>query len=213
MGDPPAPTARRLTAGGRATRARITAAAAALMAERGVAGTSVDEVRKAAGVSGSQVTHYFGNKRSLIRAVIECHAQRILGDPALALNELRDLRTWVHTIVLRRSRGEDDDCYRLVRLAGEAAELDVDTRVALAAAFGRWERSLRVSFHRMRNRRELRGDANPAELALALLCALQGGMLLARVEQNGEPLEVALGAVLTRIESFSEPGSDLTGAG
>ena len=35
----------------------------------GVAGTSMDDVRRAAGVSGSQLSHYFGDKRDLIREV------------------------------------------------------------------------------------------------------------------------------------------------
>ena len=49
----------RLTRKGRATRARIIDVAARLMFERGVGGTSIDEVRGAATVSGSQISHYF----------------------------------------------------------------------------------------------------------------------------------------------------------
>ncbi len=52
----------KLTPKGRATRERIVAAAAALTYERGVAGTSTEEVREAAGVSASQLYHYFDSK-------------------------------------------------------------------------------------------------------------------------------------------------------
>lgn len=45
-----------------------------LISRQGVTGTSIDEVRKAAGVSGSQMTHYFRDKRSLVRAVIAMQA-------------------------------------------------------------------------------------------------------------------------------------------
>ncbi|MGO9504248.1 MAG: TetR/AcrR family transcriptional regulator, partial [Streptosporangiaceae bacterium] len=52
---------------GRATRDRIVSVAAQLMFEHGVAGTSLGDVQKAAGVGASQVYHYFGDKQSLIR--------------------------------------------------------------------------------------------------------------------------------------------------
>ena len=55
------------------------AAAAALIYEHGVAGTSTEDVQAAAGVSASQVYHYFGDKRSLIRAVIGYQTNAILG--------------------------------------------------------------------------------------------------------------------------------------
>ena len=47
----------RLTAKGRATRERILTVAAELVLRQGVAGTHLDDVRRAAGVSGSQLTH------------------------------------------------------------------------------------------------------------------------------------------------------------
>jgi TetR/AcrR family transcriptional repressor of nem operon len=49
----------RLTPKGRATRDRIVATAAQLMYDHGVAGTSLGDVYNAAGVSPSQVYHYF----------------------------------------------------------------------------------------------------------------------------------------------------------
>ena len=70
---------RRLTPKGRATRDRIVSAAAELMHEHGVAGTSLGDVQKAAGVGASQVYHYFEDKQSLIRAVIAHNAEAVLG--------------------------------------------------------------------------------------------------------------------------------------
>jgi TetR/AcrR family transcriptional regulator, transcriptional repressor for nem operon len=60
----------RLTPKGRATRDRTIVKAAQLMYDHSVAGTSLGDVLKAAGVSPSQVYHYFKDKESLIRAVI-----------------------------------------------------------------------------------------------------------------------------------------------
>ena len=58
--------AARLTKKGRATKERIVSAAADLIFEYGVAGTSIEDVRRAAGVSGSQMAHYFHDKRRLV---------------------------------------------------------------------------------------------------------------------------------------------------
>ena len=60
-----------ITSKGQATRDRILAAAATLMYQQGVAGTSTEALQAAAGVSASQVYHYFNDKHSLTRAVIE----------------------------------------------------------------------------------------------------------------------------------------------
>jgi AcrR family transcriptional regulator len=51
------------------TKARIRAAALALFAERGVGGTSLREVARAAGVAPGLVVHHFGSKAGLQEAV------------------------------------------------------------------------------------------------------------------------------------------------
>ena len=70
---------RKLTPKGVATSDRIVAAAAELIAERGVAGTTTEEVRNAAGVSSSQLYHYFKDKMALVRAVIAYQTDAVLG--------------------------------------------------------------------------------------------------------------------------------------
>jgi hypothetical protein len=46
--------------------------------------------------------------------------------------------------------------------------------------------------------------ADPDDLALATLAALQGGLLLAQVQRNPRPLEVALDAMPDRIEALTQ---------
>ena len=75
----------RLTGRGRATRERIVAAASDLVYERGVARTSTQDVENAAGVSSSQIYHYFADKPALIRAVIAYQGERVVGGQELML--------------------------------------------------------------------------------------------------------------------------------
>ena len=83
----------RLTPKGRATRERIVATAAQLMYDHGVAGTSLGDVQKAAGVGASQVYHYFGDKDSLIRAVVAHRIHALLATLG-GLDSMEGLRAW-----------------------------------------------------------------------------------------------------------------------
>ena len=74
-----------ITPKGRETRDRIVATAARLMAEGGVAGTTVGQIDVAANASGSQLYHYFADKRALVRGPLRTifqmqHRQRRNGD-------------------------------------------------------------------------------------------------------------------------------------
>lgn len=71
------------------TRARILAAAAQLMADRGITGTSMDDIAATAGVAKGSVFYNFGSKEALCRAVLEGGVTRI----ATTLDEVRDGRS------------------------------------------------------------------------------------------------------------------------
>src|SRR6266576_2281875 len=80
-----------LTRKGTQTRQKIVAAAAGLILEQGVAGTTLEEVRAEAGVSSSQIYHYFADKEALVRAVVDYRAQTVVGEthePMLAVDSL-----------------------------------------------------------------------------------------------------------------------------
>src|SRR3954463_313021 len=114
----------RLTAKGRATRARIIDAAAQLRYEKGAGTTSLEDVRKAAKASGSPMSHYFADKRSLIRAVIAHQADAVMADhhdPALGnLDSIAALRAWAQLIVeQQRAQNFEGGC----RLGSPAPQL------------------------------------------------------------------------------------------
>ena len=70
----------KLTPKGERTRSRIIDAAAELIYQRGVAGTTLEDVKMAAAVSGSQLYHYFADKEALVQAVIDRQADVIVGN-------------------------------------------------------------------------------------------------------------------------------------
>ncbi|HXB87393.1 TetR/AcrR family transcriptional regulator [Mycobacterium sp.] len=195
-----------VTQKGRATRDRIVAAAANLMYIRGVAGTSTEDVQLAAGVSASQIYHYFADKRSLTRAVIGYQTDAILGiqEPALArLDDLDALRAWADSIVAFQRNNDFRGGCPLGTLANELAESDTDAREDLAMGYRRWQHAIRAGLGAMQDRGELLPGTDADRLATALLITLQGGLLLTKTFRDSEPLETALHTMIDHIESFT----------
>jgi AcrR family transcriptional regulator len=199
-------TAPRLTRKGQATRDRIVAAASELMFEHGVAGTSTDDVQRAAGVSTSQIYHYFKDKTALVKAVIAHQTEQVLDaqQPLLGrLDTMEALRAWRDLLVdLQRQRDCQGGC-PIGSMAGELSETCPETRPAIVEGFERWEGGIREGLRAMHDRGELHPEADPDRLALATLAALQGGLLLTQVRRETAPLEAALDAMLDRIASLA----------
>jgi AcrR family transcriptional regulator len=198
----------RRTPKGLATRERIVAEAARLMFEHGVAGTSIEDVKAAAVVSSSQLYHYFADKQALVRAVIAHQTDAVLDaqQPLLGrLDSLEALTAW-RDLVVDFQRARRLGC-PIGSLAGELAKSNPDASADLTLGFERWESAIRDGLHAMRDRGELRRDADPDRLALAVLAALQGGLLLTQVRRQTAPLEAALDAMLDRVASLAVPDS------
>lgn len=194
----------RLTRKGEATRARIVDAAAQLIFQQGVARTTIEEVRDSAHVSSSQLYHYFDDKPALVRAVIERQADRAIGtQEQFDLSTLDGLREWRDFVVdHNRDTGSLGGC-PVGSLGSALAESEPEARAMVAASFKRWEASIMAGFLRMHALGRLAPEADPRQLALATLAALEGGLLLAQVQRNPEPLAAALDAMLTLIATLT----------
>jgi TetR/AcrR family transcriptional regulator, transcriptional repressor for nem operon len=199
--------ARALTRKGRETRQRIVAAAAEVILQQGVARTTLDDVRAEAGVSSSQIYHYFADKEALVRAVVDYRAQLVVGEihePALAAIEGIDgLRAWRDMIVSIQAAADCRGGCPLGSLGSELAELDHGVRCDVAAGYARWEAAIAACLAGMRDRGQLSAAADPAALATAVLAALQGGLLLAKVERDVRPLATALDVMIAHIASLA----------
>ena len=175
------------------------------MFERGVAGTSTEDVQAAAGVSSSQLYHYFDDKQHLVRTVIAHQTEAVLAaqDPLLSrLDSIAALRAWRDLVVdLQAARHGAGGC-PIGSLAAELVEVDPGARAELVAGFARWEGAIRDGLTAMHDRGELRADADPVWLATATLAGLQGGLLLTQVRRDTAPLEAALDVTISHIESF-----------
>jgi len=193
-----AKASKRLTARGVATRRRIVAAAADLLLKRGVGETSLDDVMAASGASKSQLYHYFADKDALLREAAALQAERVLAAhaPLLeALDSLAAMRVWGDAVLaLNRRTGCPLGAlvYQLppsARRAGTVVEDGLEL----------WRAQIEAGLVRMQARGELARDARPADIALAVLSAVQGGLLLSRSAKSDRPLALAFDMALAHV--------------
>src|SRR5215212_5542064 len=187
-----------LTDKGRATRARILRHAAELIYAKGVRATNNELLRSAAGVSGSQLTHYFPNKESLVLAVIDWQADSVLAfhrsERFAGFDSVDAFQDWADFYILS-GRPFEDGC-SLGSLAGEIVKTDLDIHDQLACVFEQWRDIFREGLERMQR------------LAHMFVAAYQGGMLLAQVARDIAPLRDSLYAAVDQLRTFATTPDD-----
>jgi TetR/AcrR family transcriptional regulator, transcriptional repressor for nem operon len=188
---------------GRRARASIIDAAATLMYQKGVSMTSLDDVLAAAGSGKSQLYHYFDSKADLVAAVIERQLELVLArQPNLThIDSWEGIDAWVSEILTAHSAPGGPFACPLGTMAAELKN-DETFRPLLDEAFRRWEAPLANGLQTIQDRGQLVADADPRRLASAVIAALQGGMLLARVRGDIAPLRDTLEAAVAQLRHW-----------
>jgi AcrR family transcriptional regulator len=201
----PATAIDKLTPKGRATRERIVAAAAGLMSKRGVARTTLEDIQEAAAVSTSQMYHYFADKGDLVAAVVDFQTDQVLAVQHLGLDHLEcldDLRRWRDIMVdMVRGLGCVGGC-PIGSLANELTEIDPLARAQLARSFAQWENMIRDGLKVIAQRGELPVGTDINVVALAMLAAIQGGLLLSQIRRDTAPLEAAVDTMIEHLRTL-----------
>jgi TetR/AcrR family transcriptional repressor of nem operon len=200
------PMKRMLTPRGAATKRRIVEAAAELIYAKGAERVSLDEVMEATGASRSQLYHYFENKDALVREVIEIQTNRILeanSEHLERLDSFEALRVWRDAMIAANRAGGVGGC-PLGSLANELATHSEKARHQLDQSFAAWGAVIEKGLCLMRERGQIKASANPKAMAVALLAAIQGGILLSKTARDSQPLELALDMALSHLERFAE---------
>src|SRR5271168_2817592 len=186
----------RLSPKGERTRARIVEEAAALIHERGVAGTTLEDVQAAAEVSGSQMYHYFPDKNELVQAVIDYQADAIVNRNRHVLESANGVEAWRKMVITAARRTKAKGGCQLGSLVGQLAESDPEARALIAAGFDQWVAAISDGLRSLHADGKLPSDIDPDDLATTLLATLQGGLLLAQVHGSYRPFETAVNTLL-----------------
>ncbi|MCK2237371.1 MULTISPECIES: TetR/AcrR family transcriptional regulator [unclassified Crossiella] len=199
-------TSANLTARGAATRSRIVEAAADLLLAHGVGGTSLDDIRERTGTSKSQLFHYFpGGKSELVGAIAGFQSGRFVDAQRPWLDRLDTWADWDgwRDAVLAHYAGQPHFGCPIGAVAAEVAGNDEKLAAELHGHMERWRGYLLAGLVRMRDNGLLRAEADPEQLSLVLLAALQGGKLLSQSMRSHAPLEAALDGALAALRSWS----------
>ena len=148
----------KLTVKGRQTRQRIVAAAAELMFEGGVARTTMEDVRAAAGSAArrstttSPIKKPWSGRSSSIRTRRSWAARNRCSPSS---DTLAGLRAWRDFLVAHQRALNCRGGCPIGSLGSELAEADPRARAAVARGFGRWEAGIRGGYQAMHDRGEL----------------------------------------------------------
>ena len=189
------------TSKGRETRDRIVETAAHLMHVRGVSATSLDDVLEVAGVGKGQFYHYFEGRAALEAAVLEYQISRQpeAGSAGERFRSWSDVEAWFDSAYRLYEMTDFRGGCPLGSMASEVADRDEALRRRLDAAFAVKRDHLAHGLSGLRGAGILREDADPTGLAEFVVATIQGGLMLARVREDGTPLGTAMEHALAHL--------------
>ncbi len=192
-----------LTAKGRATRQRILEGAAAQVRERGVANTSLDDVRAVTSTSKSQLFHYFPEgKAQLLLAVAQHEADRVLADQQPFLGELTSWRAWQawRDLVVERYRQQGQHCPLSV-LTSQLGPTEPALRTIVVGLLEAWQGQIAAGIRSMQAQGKVGASLDADRSAAALLAGIQGGVVVMLATGEMTHLEAALDQAIERLRA------------
>lgn len=170
------------------TRESLVEATKRLLAERGYVSTSPRAILQRSGAGQGSLYHYFRGKSDLAAAAL----REISAEMRAAVDEYLDAAGPIDAVLawLTAPRNGLDGC-RLGRLVAEPILDDPAIAGPVAAYFAHARNRLQGRLTEAQAAGELRHDIDPADLAAALVAAVQGGYVLARASGDDEDMRRA----------------------
>jgi len=196
----------KLTERGRRTRQRIIEATGEQILASGIGGTTLDTVRAATLTSKSQLFHYFpGGKAELVREVAVWEGRQLFAAQEPEIHDLGSWRSW------ERWRAGLVDYYigrgrwacPIGSLATQAAAVDAELDRIVSEGLRAWRAALASGVVKMRTAGLVADSADPERIAVSILAAIQGGLVLSQPERSAWPLEAALDSALAPLHNVS----------
>lgn len=188
-----------ITERGRATRQRIIEATGREILASGIGGTTLDTVRAATLTSKSQLFHYFpGGKAELVREVAIWEGGELLAAQKPYIDDLSSWESWHawRDALVDYYIGLGRWACPIGSMATQAAMTDPELAQVITDSMTNWRLSLASGVAKMQSAGEVESDADPQRIAVAILAALQGGLILSQPEKSSWPLEAAIDAAM-----------------
>ncbi|MBI3227044.1 MAG: TetR/AcrR family transcriptional regulator [Mycolicibacterium cosmeticum] len=199
------PQVQTLTAKGAATRDRIVVGAATEIRARGVALTTLDDIRARTGTSKSQLFHYFpGGKEQLLLAVAQHEAEQVLADQQPHLGALTSWAAWQRwrEAVVDRYRRQGQSC-PLSMLMSEIGRTTPGAQAVTTALMQRWHDEIADGIRDMQTQGKISARVDARKSSAALLAGIQGGVGILLATGDLSYLEHALDVGIETLRSAS----------
>jgi AcrR family transcriptional regulator len=197
-----------LTPKGEATRRRIIEGAALEMRKRGVASTTLDDVRLRTGTSKGQLFHYFPDGREqLLLAVAQHEAERVIADQQPHLSRLTSWTAWQawRNDVVARYRRQGQQCPLSV-LVTQIGRNTPGAQAVTTQLLSRWQADIGTGIREMQRRGKIGGTVDPDRHAAALLAGIQGGVMVMLTTGSLTHLEAALDVGIAHLRASNVAG-------
>lgn len=195
------------SAKGAETKAKIIRIAADLFHERGVGATSPDDVIEASKTGKGQFYHYFKSKEGLVHEVLQTHLHAIKSGTAPVNYEIstwRDLESWFFAQLELQKRFEMRRGCPFGTIGNELREGDELIRQDLSLIFEVMKTKLASFFIREKAKSRLSKDAKEDQLADFCIAAVQGAMLMGKIQRSSEVTEASLREALVHLRRYAE---------
>ncbi|MEM9630184.1 MAG: TetR/AcrR family transcriptional regulator [Pseudomonadota bacterium] len=173
------------------TETKILDLAERLIRQNGYNGFSFREIASGVGVKSSSVHYYFPTKADLGAKVARRYADRFLealGDPEDNPLQVQELLTKLHD-AFATALGQDGQMCLCGVLAAEATGLPASVADEARGFFSRAEKWLQASLSKT-DWGQGRSMQDVEKRSLAVLAQLEGGLLIARVQERPELFEL-----------------------
>ncbi|WP_254646930.1 TetR/AcrR family transcriptional regulator [Streptomyces sp. GbtcB6] len=172
------------------SRERMLRGASELLREYGAGATSIDRVLARTGAPRGSVYHHFpGGRAQLVEEAVTRSGDQMLRRIDAAMEAEDPLEAVDSFFALWRERLAESG-YRvgcpIVAVAAETNDEAPQLARSAAAVFARWQEALAAHFHR-------HGLPQPrsTRLAVFVIAALEGAVIMCRAEQSTAPLDAA----------------------
>jgi TetR/AcrR family transcriptional regulator, transcriptional repressor for nem operon len=191
----------RLTIKGQRTRQRIVDAASRVVDAQGIGATRLEDVRREANVSSSQIYHYFADKHSLMLAVVDEEADPARSHSSMTTNftSVDAIQAWGHELIDRQGNSPYRNVCPILEMDSAADGLHDRALAGLLKI----EHGIRDGYRTMQQQGELAGHVDCDSLAAATVVTMFGGVRLAQLRRDLGPLTAAVDNVSQMLTSAS----------
>lgn len=184
------------------TRQRIIERAAPLLNQRGFSGCSMHDIMKATGLEKGGIYRHFSSKEELAREAFLYALDRAVKTRTGGLEHLTSALAQLKSLIQRFVEAPSPipgGC-PLLNTAVDADDGNPALHKLARKAFADWQRRLSAVVERGIASGEIRQGVSPSQIADTMIAALEGALVLSRLNNSREPLQHAAESLLLLID-------------